>query len=104
MNKKNLYTLDEMENEFIGEKGTEERDIYDDNLKSFLIGEAIRQERQKKNLTQAQLGKLIGVQRSQVSRIESGKNLTISTIAKVFKAMGIKAELKLEGISNVALW
>jgi hypothetical protein len=36
--------LDEIEDEFIGKKGTEGRMSYDADLHSFLIGEAIRQE------------------------------------------------------------
>ena len=47
---------------------------------------------------------LIGVQRAQISRIENGKNLTFSTIARVFKAMGISAKLEIRSIGQVALW
>jgi plasmid maintenance system antidote protein VapI len=47
---------------------------------------------------------LIGVQRAQISRIESGKNLTFSTIARVFKAMGISAKLEIGNLGKVALW
>jgi transcriptional regulator with XRE-family HTH domain len=68
------------------------------------IGEAIKQARQSKNLTQEELGNLIGVQRAQISRIENGKNLTFSTIARVFKAMGISAKLEIGNMGKVALW
>ena len=37
---------------YIGEKGTPKRDAYEEELNSFLIGEAIKQARQSKNLTQ----------------------------------------------------
>ncbi|WP_347150628.1 helix-turn-helix transcriptional regulator, partial [Phocaeicola dorei] len=47
---------------------------------------------------------LIGVQRAQISRIENGKNLTFSTIARVFKAMGISAKLEIGSMGKVALW
>lgn len=57
-----------------------------------------------KNLTQEELGNLIGVQRAQISRIENGKNLTFSTIARVFKAMGISAKLEIGSMGKVALW
>jgi transcriptional regulator len=73
-------------------------------LQSFLIGEAIRKARQSKNLTQEELGNLIGVQRAQISRIENGKNLTLSTLSKVFKAMGISAKLEIGNLGKVALW
>jgi DNA-binding XRE family transcriptional regulator len=51
-----------------------------------------------------ELGNLIGVQRAQISRIENGKNLTFSTIARVFKAMGISAKLEIGSMGKVALW
>ncbi|HBX46070.1 MAG TPA: transcriptional regulator, partial [Porphyromonadaceae bacterium] len=64
----------------IGVEGTHERDAYDTEVNSFLIGESIKQARQSKNLTQEEPGKLIGVQRAQISRIENGKNRTFLII------------------------
>ena len=55
-------------------------------------------------MTQEELGNLIGVQRAQISRIENGKNLTFSTISRVFKAMGISAKLEIGNLGKVALW
>ena len=90
-----FYTEEEILDKHIGKKGTPKRDQFEADLNSFLIGEAIKQARQSKNLTQEELGNLIGVQRAQISRIENGKNLTFSTIARVFKAMGISAKLEI---------
>lgn len=86
-----LYTHEEMLNRIVGEKGTSRRDSLEAELQSFLIGEAIKQARKEKKLTQSQLGELMGVQRAQISRIERGHNLTIGTIVRAFKAMGIQA-------------
>ena len=47
------------------------------------IGLMIRNERLRKGLTQEELGKRIGVGKAQISKIESGKGLTIKTITKV---------------------
>ncbi len=44
------------------------------------------------------LDKLIGAQKAQVSRIENGKNLTIATIIKVFKALNLEVKLKIEDV------
>ena len=99
-----FYTEEEMIDKHIGVKGTLRRDKFEDDLHSFLIGEAIKQARQSKNLTQEELGSRIGVQRAQISRIESGKNLTFSTIAKAFKAMDISAKLEIGNLGNFALW
>lgn len=53
------------------------------------IGLMIRNERLRKGLTQEELGKRIGVGKAQISKIESGKGLTIKTITKVLDALGI---------------
>ena len=77
-----FYTLDEVKDKHIGEVGTPHRDKYEAELQSFLIGEAIKKARKSQNMTQEELAQKIGVQRSQVSKIESGRNLTLSTIAR----------------------
>ena len=99
-----FYTLGEIEDKYIGKKGTPKRDKYEVDLQtdvhSHFIGEAIKQARLSKNMTQEELGSLIGVQRAQIS----GKNLTFSTIARIFKAMGISAKLEIGNLGKVALW
>lgn len=104
MEKTKFYTEDEALDKVIGIKGTSDRDAYEEEMNSFLMGEAIRRARQSKNLTQEQLGELIGVKRAQVSRIENGHNLTFVTIAKVFKAMDISAVFDMGRYGRVALW
>ena len=99
MEKTKLYTHEEMLDRVVGVKGTARRDALETELQSFLIGEAIKQARMKKNLTQEQLGQLMGVQRAQVSRIENGHNLTIGTIVRAFKAMGVPAAFSFGGES-----
>lgn len=103
MNSQKFYSEEEALDKVLGTKGTSLRDQYEADMNFFLIGEAIRQARQSKNLTQEQLGEMIGVKRAQVSRIENGRNLTLATISKVFKAMDIPAWLHLAGIGKVAL-
>jgi len=86
------YTLSEMKDMYIGKHGTSERDEYEYELRMDIIGKMIKQARQDRNLTQQQLGALIGVQKSQISKLESSANsATIDTIIKVFKAL--KAEV-----------
>lgn len=104
-----LYTHEQILDEFIGKQGTPRRDAFDkklmDEVEAYRIGEAIRQTRQKQQLTQKQLGDLVGVKEAQISKIESGKSVTFSTIVKVFKAMGAKsASLDLGKMGKVALW
>ncbi len=82
------YTLAEMKDKYIGKVGTTERDEYEYELRMDVLGHMIKKARQERNLTQEQLGELVGVQKSQISKLESSANsATIDTILKVFKAL-----------------
>ena len=86
------YTLSEMEDKYIGKKGTVERDAYEYELQMDILGKMIKSARQERKLTQEELGLLVGVQKAQISKLESSANsATIDTILKVFKAL--KAEI-----------
>ena len=86
------YSLAEMKDKYLGQVGTQERDEYEYELNMDVLGRMIKTARQERNLTQEQLGELIGVQKSQISKLESSTNsATIDTILKVFKAL--KAEI-----------
>lgn len=98
-----FYTLDEIKDKHIGKIGTPKRDLYEAELQASLVGDTIRQARKAQHMTQEELAQKIGVQRTQVSKIESGRNLTLSTLARVFKAMGLKATLNVAGLGNIAL-
>ncbi|HRE09816.1 MAG TPA: helix-turn-helix transcriptional regulator [Ignavibacteria bacterium] len=83
-----LYTLDELTDKFIGKRGTKRREDFEYELKLEFLGEAIKQTRRKRKLTQGQLGKLVGVQKSQISKLENNlTNARFDTIMKVFNAL-----------------
>jgi DNA-binding XRE family transcriptional regulator len=87
------YTLAEMEDKYIGELGTPERDAYEYELKMELLGRMIKATRKERNMTQEELGKVIGVNKSQISKLENHANsATIETIMKVFAAL--KADIQ----------
>ena len=90
MAQKRIYTHNEVIDTLVGVKGTAQREAYDLSIELFLVGQTIRE---KRNLTQEDLGNLIGVKKAQISRIENGKNPTIATILKVFKALDVDAKL-----------
>jgi DNA-binding XRE family transcriptional regulator len=86
------YSLAEMKDKYIGKVGTQERDEYEYELRMDILGKMIKTARQERNLTQEELGQLVGVQKAQISKLESSANsATIDTILKVFKAL--KAEI-----------
>ena len=91
------YTLDQIQDKLIGKIGTPNRDIFEYELQMDLIGKAIKQTRQERNLTQEELGKLIGVQKAQISRLENNaSNVTMDTLIRVFTALKAKIKLQVE--------
>ena len=91
------YTLDQVQDKLIGKIGTPKRDIFEYELQMDVIGKAIKQTRQERNLTQEELGELIGVQKAQISRLENNaSNVTMDTLLKVFKALKAKVKLSVE--------
>jgi DNA-binding transcriptional regulator YiaG len=106
---KKFYTEEEMLDELIGKVGTPKRDEFEAKVKKevddFFIGEAIKQVRKKQGMTQDELGERMGVKKSFVSKIESGKGIAYSTIMRAFKALGAEtATLDLGKLGRVALW
>ena len=92
----------------LGPVGTPRRDEFernvDESVHAYKLGEAIRQARLSKKLTQEQLGERIGVQKAQISRLERGKSISLSSITRLFKAMGIPLNLEIGHIGKIALW
>lgn len=90
-------SLDEMIDKHIGEVGTENREAFEQELRLDILGHKIKELRQERQLTQAQLGELVGVKKAQISKIEN--NLTdarFETILKVFRALDAKINFSVE--------
>lgn len=82
------YSLTEMKDKYIGKVGTADRDEYEYELRMDVLGKMIKTARLERNLTQEELGRLVGVQKAQISKLESSANsATIDTIIRVFKAL-----------------
>ena len=91
------YSFDEVKDKYLGKRGTDEREAYENELRLDLIGEAIKQARKDRNLTQAQLGELVGVQKAQISKIENHlTDARFETVLKVFKALNAKINFNVE--------
>ena len=91
------FSLEEITDKYIGKKGSPKRDAFENELRLDLLGEALRQTRRNRKLTQEELGKLVGVQKSQISKLENNiKNARFETVLKVFKALNTRITFKLE--------
>ena len=93
-----LYTLENIKDKYIGKKGSPKRDKYETDLNAFLMGEAIKEARLKKQFSERS-----GIGRTAISRVENGKDCSLSTISRICRAIGIKTEIGLSGIGRFAL-
>jgi HTH-type transcriptional regulator / antitoxin HipB len=90
-------TLSELKDKTLGKVGTPKRDTYEQELRVEILAEQIKQLRIERNLTQEQLGELVGVQRAQISKMENNTgNVTISTLLKIFSALKAKVKFEIE--------
>ncbi len=90
-------TLSELKDKTLGKVGTTKRDTFEQELRVEILAEQIKQLRIQRNLTQEQLGELVGVQRAQISKMENNTgNVTISTLLKIFSALKAKVKFEIE--------
>lgn len=104
-----LYDFEEILDEDFGHVGTPERDEFERNVdeavNAYKLGEAIKKARISQNLTQEQLGERLGIQKSQISRLERGRSISIPSLTRVFRALGVpSATLDLGAVGKVPLW
>ena len=96
-----VFTFDQIKNEFIGEIGTVKRTLYEQELQMEILGDLIKKVRLERNMTQDELGRLIGVQRAQISKLEyNTTNVTIETILRVFSALKAKVNFNVELLNS----
>ena len=103
------YTFDEVKDELLGKVGTSERNEHErkvaDAVNAFRLGEVVRERRLDQNLTQEELGKRMGVKKSQVSKLERGDDMSLRSMRRVFRALGVEsATLDLGAAGKVTLW
>ena len=91
------YSLDEITDKHIGKRGTAKREAFEYELRLDLLGEAVKQARKERNLTQEELGHIVGVQKAQISKIENSlTDARFETIIKVFKALNARINFNVE--------
>jgi len=92
-----LTSIDELTDEIVGKRGTPGRDIFEYDLRMDIVGTMIRDARLKRNMTQGDLGELLGVQKAQISKLENNtKDFRIGTVIRALEALGAKVKLSVE--------
>lgn len=69
-----------------------------------MLGEAIKQARKERHLTQEELGQLVGVKKAQISKLENSlTDARFETIIKMFKALNAKVNFNVDLILRVVV-
>jgi HTH-type transcriptional regulator / antitoxin HipB len=78
-----------------GKVGTASRAEFESKAQAFIIGELLKEERGKANLTQAAMAEKTGTKKSYISRIENGRaDIQLSTLYKLIE-QGLNRKLEL---------
>ncbi len=81
---KNQKSLDQFIDEKIDKRGTEKREQFENEYETFKLGVLIQQAREEKGLTQEQLAKLAGTNKSYISKLERDlKDIRFSTLQRI---------------------
>lgn len=79
-----ITTFDKHLEKQYGKKGTKKREKFEANSVAFRLGEMLKEERKKANLTQEELAEKTGTKKTYISRIEAGKSdIQISTFYRL---------------------
>jgi ribosome-binding protein aMBF1 (putative translation factor) len=88
------YWNDHLDEKY-GKVGTDSRTQFESKAQAFVIGELLKEERSKANLTQQALAEKTGTKKSYISRIENGKaDIQLSTLYKLIE-QGLNRKLEL---------
>ena len=78
-----------------GIHGTASRSEFEMKAQTFILGELLKDEREKANMTQAEMAEKTGTKKSYISRIENGKaDIQLSTLYRLIE-QGLNRKLKL---------
>jgi len=77
-----------------GKPGTEERAKFDEEAYAFYTSQILLDARKNARLTQEELAKRIGTNKSYISRIEKGITIpSVATFYRIVNALGLTVEL-----------
>lgn len=89
-----IQGYDEVLDAKYGKVGTPERDNFRKEAYAFYMGQVIREARKEEKISQSELGRRIGANKSYISRIENGLiDPTISTLYSIITALGLRIEI-----------
>lgn len=90
MNKnKHITSFDAHLNANYGDRGTESRELFEEEFEAFKIGVLIQEARKKQHLTQEELALKVGTTKNYISRIENNaSDIRFSTLMRIVEGLG----------------
>lgn len=89
-----IQSYDEVLDAKYGKVGTPERESFRKEVYAFYMGQVIREARKEEKISQSELGRRIGANKSYISRVENGLiDPTISTLYSIITALGLRIEI-----------
>ncbi|MBS4040292.1 MAG: helix-turn-helix transcriptional regulator [Flavobacteriales bacterium] len=94
----NTKSWKDIKDDVYGTQGTPRRDALERDFQGFKIGLELKKAREKKQMTQSELGEIIDKKREFISRIENnGSNLTLKTLYEIVEiGLGGKVNIQIE--------
>ena len=91
-----LFDVSALIDERFGKRGTPEREEAEEKAYAFYTGQIIEDARKKAKISQAELARRIGSDRSYISRVESGQTEPkVSTFYRIMNALGCRIEFSM---------
>ena len=95
---KNPKTINDLFDQKYGEKGSKNREEFEQKAEAYMVAELVKESRKKAHLTQQQLAEKLNVKRTYISKIErASSDVRISTLRKIIETgLGGKLNISVE--------
>ncbi len=91
---KDIYDVDAWLDETYGAQGTPEREAFTREAYAYNMGQLLCETRKREKITQSELAKKIGANKSYISKIENGLvEPGIGLFAQIIEALGLRIEI-----------
>ena len=91
---KNLYSVDDWMDEKFGKVGTPEREEFRKEAYAYCVGQIISDARKQEKVTQSELAKRVGTNKSYISKIENGViEPGVGLFLRIIAALGLKFDI-----------
>lgn len=92
--KSNIGSFDAILDEKYGKVGTPERDVFHREAYAYCVGQIILDARKQERMTQSDLAKKVGTDKTYISRIEKGAiEPGVGLFFRIMDALGLKVEI-----------